>query len=174
MSDWNRLSNIHLWNLNENSTRFDQASAAPTDDELYIQWIGTATIAGVVAFFTFLLMVSILRVPTVRNKSFNCYILAVLLPDFQFSLSCSITCTINAINRRYVSEAMCGVSLFHAQKYCHVHNDVTHNSSSLLYIWCAVADLVCRLWIWGLVLDECSYIKSAVHYVEDITLPRTV
>ena len=34
MPDWNRLSDIHLWDLNENSTRFDQASAAPTDEEL--------------------------------------------------------------------------------------------------------------------------------------------
>jgi len=34
MPEWNRLSDIHLWDLNANSTRFDQASAAPTDEEL--------------------------------------------------------------------------------------------------------------------------------------------
>jgi len=108
MPEWNRYNDIRLWDLNENSTRFDEASAAPTDDHLYIQWIGTATIAGVVAFFTFLLMMSILRVREVRNKSFNCYILAVVFPDFQFSLSCSITCAMNAVHRRYMGEAMCG------------------------------------------------------------------
>lgn len=108
MPEWNRYDDIRLWDLNENSTRFDEASAAPTDDQLYIQWIGTATIAGVVAFFSFLLMVSILRVREVRNKSFNCYILAVVFPDLQFSLSCSITCAMNAVHRRYVGEAMCG------------------------------------------------------------------
>lgn len=108
MPDWNRYNDIRLWELNENSTRFDQASAAPSDDELYIQWIGTATIAGVVSFFSFLLLVSILRVKEVRNKSFNCYILAVVFPDFQFSLSCSITCAMNAVYGHYVGESMCG------------------------------------------------------------------
>mmetsp|Transcript_3957 Transcript_3957/g.5771 ORF Transcript_3957/g.5771 Transcript_3957/m.5771 type:complete len:699 (+) Transcript_3957:190-2286(+) len=114
MPEWNRYNDIRLWDLNENSTRFDEASAAPTDDQLYIQWIGTATIAGVVAFFSFLLMVSILRVREVRNKSFNCYILAVVFPDFQFSLSCSITCAMNAVHRRYVGEAMCGWQTWYA------------------------------------------------------------
>ena len=108
MREWKRLSDIHLWDLTVNSTRFEQASAAPSDDNLYTQWTGTATIAAIVAFFTFLLMISILRVPSVRNKSFNCYILAVVWPDFQLSLSCSITCTVNAINGYYHSEAMCG------------------------------------------------------------------
>ena len=77
LKDWNRLSDIRLEDVTVNSTRFDQASAAPGSEELYIQWIGTATIAGIVAFFTFILMISILRVPSVRNKSFNCYILSV-------------------------------------------------------------------------------------------------
>ena len=77
LKDWNRLSDIRLEDVTVNSTRFDQASAAPSNEELYIQWIGTATIAGIVAFFTFILMISILRVPSVRNKSFNCYILSV-------------------------------------------------------------------------------------------------
>ena len=108
MPDWNRLSDIHIWDLTTNSTRFDQASAAPSDDALHTQWTGTAIIAAIVAFFTFLLMISILRVPNVRNKSFNCYILAVVLPDFQFSLSCSVTCMVNAIGGYYRSEAMCG------------------------------------------------------------------
>ena len=75
MPGWNRLSDICLEDLTANSTHwFDQASAAPIDEEVYIQWIGTAVIAGVVVFFTFLLMVSILHVKSVRNKSFNCYI----------------------------------------------------------------------------------------------------
>ena len=77
LKDWNRLSDIRLEDVTVNSTRFDQASAAPSNEELYIQWIGTATFAGIVAFFTFILMISILRVPSVRNKSFNCYILSV-------------------------------------------------------------------------------------------------
>ena len=114
MPEWDRLSDIHLWDLNENSTRFDEASAAPSDDDLKIQWIGTATIAGIVAFFTFLLMISILRVREVRNKSFNCYILSVVLPEFQFSLSCSITCALNAIHGRYMGEAMCGWQTWYA------------------------------------------------------------
>jgi len=114
MPEWNRLSDIHLWDLNENSTRFDQASAAPTDEELEIQWIGTATISSIVAFFNFLLMISILRVKEVRNKSFNCYILAVLFPDFQFALSCAITCSMNAVKGLYVGEAMCGWQTWYA------------------------------------------------------------
>ena len=108
LKEWNRLSSILLTNLTSNSTRFDQASASPAPSELYIQWIGTATIASTVAFFTLLLMISILRVKSVRTKSFNIYILGVLLPDFQFSVCCAITCSVNAINKRYVSEAMCG------------------------------------------------------------------
>ena len=60
-------------------------------------------------------MISILRVREVRNKSFNCYILAVVLPDFQFSLSCSITCAMNAVHRRYMGEAMCGWQVWYGE-----------------------------------------------------------
>ena len=131
MPEWNRYNDIRLWDLNENSTRFDHASAGPTDDELYIQWIGTATIAGVVAFFSFLLIVSILRVREVRNKSFNCYILAVVFPDFQFSLSCSITCGLNAAYRHYVGEAMCGWQTWYGE--CTVNHNFTNNNIMLQF-----------------------------------------
>jgi len=59
-------------------------------------------------------MLSILRVKEVRNKSFNCYILAAVFPDFQFQFSCSITCAMNAVYGHYVGEAMCGWQTWYA------------------------------------------------------------
>lgn len=115
-STWNRMSdNIMLEDINENSTRFDITSASPGQDTLQKQFTGLAVVNGFVATFTFLLLISILRVKTVRNKSFNCYLLAVVVPDFISSFSCLLTCAMSAWNGQgvYYSDQMCGFQIFY-------------------------------------------------------------
>jgi hypothetical protein len=114
-------------------------------------------------------LVSILRVREVRNKSFNCYILAVVFPDFQFSLSCSITCAMNAVQKRYMGEAMCGWQTWYGEHYMIVISHrwflhfTMHLTSELFLVYHS------HIWICRLMLDECGDFSSIVHHVEDVT-----
>ena len=71
-----------------------------------------------------------------HDKKMSWDILSVVFPDFQVSLSCSITCTINAINRSYVSEAMCGwqtwYSVFGFAASCWMNGVISHQLYTML------------------------------------------
>ena len=108
MVDWNRLSYLKISDITTNSTRWDHASAAPDDDILKIQFTCLAIINFIVATSCFLLLISILRVPKVREKSFNCYLLTITFPDLISSFMCFITCAMSSVTKTYYSEQMCG------------------------------------------------------------------
>ena len=111
--DWNRLSDLKISDITPNSTRWDHASAAPSDSVLEIQFTSLAIINFIVATSCFLLLISILRVPKVREKSFNCYLLTITFPDFISSFMCFITCAMSSATSRYYSETMCGFQIFY-------------------------------------------------------------
>ena len=62
MPEWNRLSGVKIEDITSNSTRWEIASAAPSEETLKIQFTALATINFVVATSCFILLVSILRV----------------------------------------------------------------------------------------------------------------
>ena len=113
MPEWNRLSDLRVWDLTANSTRWDMATAAPSSETLHIQFAILAFINSVVALSCLLLLVAIFRVKTVREKAFNCYLAAITLPDFVGSFSCVITCAMSATVSTYYSEVMCGWQTFY-------------------------------------------------------------
>ena len=96
MPEWNRLSDLRVWDLTSNSTRWEMASAAPSDATLHAQFAGLAAINAVVATSCLLLLVSIFRLRTIREKAFNCYLAAITLPDFVASFSCFLTCAMSS------------------------------------------------------------------------------
>jgi hypothetical protein len=84
------------------------ARAAPSDDVLHIQFSVLAAINALVAAACFILLLAILKSRNVRSKSFNLYLLFIVIPDFVASFSCFITCALSAPGSSYYSEVMCG------------------------------------------------------------------
>lgn len=95
------------WQLNENSTRYDAITAGPSDDDLMKYWWAWAVVALVVGTASLILFLAIALSPTARKNPFNVYLLYLSIPDFVFSLSCGITCLLNAINGEYWAAWMC-------------------------------------------------------------------
>ena len=100
------LPHISVDDLHKDSSRLDIATAAPSEDVLYIQFTITAVINAIVALSSFLLLASILASRKVRKQAFNCYILAITFPDFFMTSMCVVTCALSASVRSYYSEAM--------------------------------------------------------------------
>ena len=98
---------IRIWELNENSTRYDQIVAAPSDSDLVIMWSLWAGISFVVSAFVFVVLLSIVRSKRVRKNPFNMYLIYVMIPDLVVSLPCAFTCMLNAIKGMYWSAPMC-------------------------------------------------------------------
>jgi hypothetical protein len=93
--------------LNENSTRYDYLAASPPDDELVYYWYAWFAVALTVGLFSLIVFLSIVTNKKVRRKPFNLYLIYLMIPDFVFSLVCSVTCLLNAINKSYWSHPMC-------------------------------------------------------------------
>jgi hypothetical protein len=99
--------------LNENNTRYDYALAAPSEEELHIQFVVLAIVNAIVATACFILILAICLSKKVRSFPFNLYILAITVPDFLISFSCLITCAMSAPGGAYVSEVMCTFQAFY-------------------------------------------------------------
>jgi hypothetical protein len=105
---------LRIWELNENSTRYEKMMAAPSDEDLtkyWTAWSATLFFVGIFAVVVFLGIVSSRRT---RDNPFNLYLLYLLVPDIVFSLSCAVTCLLNAVNGEYWSTWMCNFQ----QWYC--------------------------------------------------------
>jgi hypothetical protein len=105
---------IRVWDIDENSTRYDKLLAAPSDDDLHKYWSAWSGIALAVGFFTLTVFFGILSSHKVRQNSFNVYLMYLMIPDILFSLLCGVTCLLNAINGEYWSSLMCNFQ----QWYC--------------------------------------------------------
>lgn len=64
-------------------------------------------VATVMGIFSFSIFVAIATKRKVRRNPFNLYLLYLAVPDFIFSLSCGVTCLLNALNQEYWSSWMC-------------------------------------------------------------------
>ena len=99
--------------LNENNTRYDSIIAAGTDNERYIQWIVFASIALIVSTFVLTLFISIVITPNVRRRSFNLFLIFLIIPDLVFSFLCGINCVLNAKHGDYISEFWCNFQVIY-------------------------------------------------------------
>mmetsp|Transcript_6836 Transcript_6836/g.14835 ORF Transcript_6836/g.14835 Transcript_6836/m.14835 type:complete len:339 (+) Transcript_6836:88-1104(+) len=138
MSELHRLSEIKVSDLNENSTRWDWSSAAPSGNALQIQFMALAIINVIVATSCLLLLISILRAPNVREQSFNCYILAITFPDFIMSSMCVLTCAMSSYADTFYSEAMCGFQSWYLvwsiTSNCWMNATIAHEIHKMLRI----------------------------------------
>jgi hypothetical protein len=105
---------LRIWELNENSTRYDNLVAAPSDEELKLYWLAWAGITSFVGISCLLIFLGVLSSRKARRNPFNVYLLYLMVPDIMFSLLCAITCTLNAVKGEYWSSWMCNFQ----QWYC--------------------------------------------------------
>jgi hypothetical protein len=98
---------IRVWDINENSTRYDKLLAAPSDDDLHKIWSSSFAITLAVGLFTFTVFFGVVSSHKVRQNSFNVYLIYLMIPDILFSLLCAVTCLLNAINGEFWSTWMC-------------------------------------------------------------------
>lgn len=90
--------------------------ASETPNEYVPMWIGWSAISGFVGLFCIIVVLGILCGPKeVRRRSFNQYLIAIMVPDIIFSVMCSITCGLNAAAGKYYSEHMCAFQAFYCQ-----------------------------------------------------------
>jgi hypothetical protein len=104
---------LRVWELNDNSTRYEKFLAAPSDETLHQMWSAWAGITLVVGVFSLVVFLGILSSRRARSNSFNLYLLFLMFPDIVFSICCGITCTLNAINGEYWSHWMCNFQQFY-------------------------------------------------------------
>ena len=104
---------LRTWELNENSTRYDQLLAAPSDETMHKYWIGWAAIAIAVGLSSLVVFLGVVSSRKARENAFNVYLLYLMIPDFTFSLLCGVTCALNAANGGYWSEWMCNFQQFY-------------------------------------------------------------
>ena len=138
MPEWDRLSDMTVEDLHENSTAYDVATAAPSDDVLRLQFTLLATVNAVVAISCLILLVSMLRSPKVREQSFNLYLVAITFPDFVMSFMCLLTCAMSASSATYFSESMCGFQSWYLvwaiASNCWVNAVISHQVHKMLKI----------------------------------------
>ena len=108
------LPKLRVWDLNENSTRYDYLLAAPSDGDRRAMWIGWSVVSSLVAMYTAVVILSICLSAVARKNPFNNYLIYLSLPDIVFSLLCVITCALNASAGRYWASWMCRFQSFYA------------------------------------------------------------
>jgi hypothetical protein len=138
MPEWDRLSDMAVEDLHANSTAYDVATAAPSDDVLRLQFTLLATVNAVVASSCLFLLVSMLRSPKVREQSFNLYLVAITFPDFVMSFACLFTCAMSASSAAYFSESMCGFQswflVWAIASNCWVNAVISHQVHKMLKV----------------------------------------
>mmetsp|Transcript_18138 Transcript_18138/g.49498 ORF Transcript_18138/g.49498 Transcript_18138/m.49498 type:complete len:547 (-) Transcript_18138:67-1707(-) len=94
-------------------SRFDYPRVSSEPEDLHIQFAILGSINVVVALFTGLLCLAILKSKRLRQKPFDLYLLFIALPDFVSGFCCMLTCLMSARGREYVGERMCGFQSFY-------------------------------------------------------------
>ena len=149
---------MRVWELNENSTRYDAIVAAPSDEALMHYWWTWAVVATMVGIASLILFLGIAFSPKARKNPFNLYLLYLSIPDFIFSLSCGITCLLNAINGEYWAAWMCNFQ----QWYC-----VFGIGSNAWLNACVVRELYKMLWFG---YNRRRYTSPSLHFVSQQAL----
>lgn len=104
---------LRIWDLNENSTRYDMVLAAPSDETLRIMWI---LFASFFFFFTAIMLVVFMAIITnkkVRANSFNLYLIFLMVPDIIFTTLCASNCAWLAANDGFKYEWVCNFQSFY-------------------------------------------------------------
>lgn len=99
--------------LNENSTRYDQLVSAPSWNQQELMWMAWACLTLLCTVTILVVFLAILSSP-IRKKTFNVYLLCLMVPDMLFSALCCFTCLNNYRLGYYSSAYMCEFQAFYS------------------------------------------------------------
>jgi len=98
---------LRIDELDANSTFFERAVAAPSDEVLHVMWSLEIAMLVFPTIFIAILFVSIALSVKARSSPFNVYILFLSFPDWLYSVLCLMTCVMCVIKNDYYSMIMC-------------------------------------------------------------------
>ena len=99
------LDQLEQSHLAWNASRYDWMRAAPDREATLIAWSLWILISSVAAIAGLIILIGILSSSVARRNTFNQYIIALVLPDVFFSVSCLVTCVLNSLTSSYFGGA---------------------------------------------------------------------
>ena len=98
---------LRIEELDANSTFFERAVAAPSDEVLHVMWSLEVAMLVIPTIFIAIVFASIALSVKARSSPFNVYILFLSIPDWLQSILCLMTCVMCVIKNDYYSMIMC-------------------------------------------------------------------
>ena len=105
---------LRIWELSSNSSLYEEAVAAPSEDTMVLMWQLWSVVAGISLGVILVAFFGILSNAKVRNSPFNQYLLFLMFPDIVYTGLCLINCLMNAAARQFYSEFMCNFQSWYA------------------------------------------------------------
>ena len=98
---------LRLWEITANSTRYDKARAAPSDEAMRNAWTVWSVAFFLFATFNIIVFAGILASRKVRQRPFNLYLIYLMVPDIVYTLFCAIQCATLVANTGFANPSDC-------------------------------------------------------------------
>jgi hypothetical protein len=98
---------MRLWEITANSTRYDRARAAPSDEAMRNAWTVWSVAFFLFAAFNIFVFAGIVSSRKTRRRPFNLYLLYLMLPDIIYTLFCAIQCATLVANTGFATPSDC-------------------------------------------------------------------
>ena len=98
---------LRQWELTSESTRYENIVAAPSDEQLHTMWSVWSAIFFLYSALIITVFLGVISSRRVRKKSFNLYLIYLMIPDVVYAIICAIQCACLAYFGGYRSSAAC-------------------------------------------------------------------
>jgi len=109
---------IRVWELDEESTRYDRMKAAPSDSQMHNMWTAWSVVFFLFATFNLVVFLAVLLKKKTRRNPFNQYLLYIMFPDLILTATCAIQCAFLAAAGGYTDPALCKFQSFYLTWAC--------------------------------------------------------
>ena len=72
---------IRWWELDDTSSHFERAIAAPSDETLFKMWTALSVVNFIDSIVVAVILIGLASSKTVRKLTFNCYLIFLMIPD---------------------------------------------------------------------------------------------
>lgn len=104
---------LRAWDINENSTHYDQLVAAPSDSDLFKMWSSWAALTFLTGIITTAVLIPVVTSKKAMRNPFNLYLVFLMLPDACVAFACALSCTTNAMAGHFTSDWGCYLQSFY-------------------------------------------------------------
>ena len=104
---------IRIWELDEDSTRYDRMRAAPSDGQMHDMWTGWSTVFFIATLFNLVVFLAVVLKKKTRTNNFNQYLLGLMGPDILFTGICAVQCAFLAADGGYTHSFECRFQSFY-------------------------------------------------------------